>query len=460
MALTRRTRAIRIAAVLSLCAAALATRDARAAEERAVVVLGDGTDGEEVASRVGSHLAAPYAAKDAGPLRRALTGAHAPSLALAAKESARDTKLVNRVWLALRGAHVSSAVLVHVRRSKRAVSAHVWLVETGGDGAATVDREVTLPASAGASEVSDAVWNAVASSLSSSSATDAVAPPPPASVESAKTADSPSPVIAPSPPPPAPSPRPSEEQPVHESDPSQRRRGREEALFAVRVLLEAGTRHFSYVDRLTTTLRSYDLLAAPLVGVDGAVYPLARTRVAVLKDLGITGDYRLAFALSSSDSSGASVSTSWSAFDVGARERIHLNDSAVLGVHGGYGQNDYTFSGALGQGAKLPDASYHFVSGGIDADLALARLSLYVSASYLGVLSTGTVGTYFPRATVGGVEGALGAAYAIVGGLEVSIEVAYTRFFYSMNPQPGDAYVAGGALDQMGQGAVGVGYVF
>jgi hypothetical protein len=38
--------------------------------------------------------------------------------------------------------------------------------------------------------------------------------------------------------------------------------------------------------------------------------------------------------------------------------------------------------------------------------------------------------------------------------------MAYARFFYTLNPQPGDSYVAGGALDQMAFGSLGAAYVF
>ncbi len=86
--------------------------------------------------------------------------------------------------------------------------------------------------------------------------------------------------------------------------------------------------------------------------------------------------------------------------------------------------------------------------------------SIYGSGSYLFVLSTGPVGGYFARESVGGVEGRLGVARSLGHRFEASLEVAYTRFFYSLNPQPGDTFVAGGALDQMAFGSLGIAYVF
>jgi hypothetical protein len=423
-------------------------------EERLVFVLGEGTGAEEIASRVASRLTAPYVARDPAPLRRSLAAARAPSLAAASTEGAKDAKLVSRTWLAVRRAHADAAVLVHVRRSKQGVSAHLWLIEAKSDGASTLDQEIALSARASTADVTDAIWTRLAPNLPSPGAPAPEATAPSQDLPATPTGvemTQPTTAVAPSPERASP--------PASEPERAAVPRAREDALFVVRALVEVGTRHFSYVDRVTTSLRSYDLLAAPLVGVHGELCPFSRTSVPVLKDFSVSGDYRLAFGLSSTDSAGDSVSTSWSSFDIGARERVHLNESLALGLHGGYGQNAYTF-GAVSEDTALPGVQYRFIAGGLDARLTLPRLSLYLSGSYLGVLSAAPTGTYFPRATVGGVEGTIGAAYSLAYGFELSLEIAYTRFFYSMNPEPGDAYVAGGALDQMGRGALGLGYVF
>jgi hypothetical protein len=231
-------------------------------------------------------------------------------------------------------------------------------------------------------------------------------------------------------------------------------------LFAIRVAIESGSRNFAYVDRLTSSLRSYSLFAAPLGVVDAEVYPLARTGLAGLKDFGLTFDYGRAFGLSSDDSAGTTLNTNWSLLDVGARERIPIGRAWLLGLHGGYGEMTYTFDGSLETPAALPGVQYRFVRGGADARVALGPFSLSAYGSYLSVFSTGPIGAYFARGSVGGVEGRLGLARDLGFGFEVSIDVAYTRYFYAFNPQPGDAYVAGGALDQMAFGSLGVAYVF
>jgi hypothetical protein len=60
---------------------------------------------------------------------------------------------------------------------------------------------------------------------------------------------------------------------------------------------------------------------------------------------------------------------------------------------------------------------------------------------------------------VGGIDAALGAALPLgSGGFELQGLLRYFRYFYAMNPEPGDALVAGGALDQFFTFQVGAAY--
>jgi hypothetical protein len=443
---------------------AAGTAAARGEEQRSVVVYGEGPDATELAADVASHLSAPYALHEAGTFRRALAAGRAPSLAVAAKDRAADAKLVARARVAARTAHADAAVMLSVRRSKRGKIVHVWVVDPKGDSGSEVDQDVPLGAGASVDDEGDAAWNAIARGLP-----DRGAPAPEREVQPTPARDVGSTPVARSPasaPEGAPAAPPSETAdtesgaPAGEPVPEHREVTRATALASVGAAMQAGSREFTYVDRLTSTLRPYNLLAAPLAAIDAELYPLARGGPPVLKNFGVTFDYAMAFGLASQDSTGASVSTAWSAFDVGARERIPIGRASLIGLHGGYGETSYSFHGALTTPSQLPDVQYRFLRGGLDGRVALGAFSVFAYGSYLGVLSTGTLGTYFARASVGGVEARAGTAYAMAGGFEVSLELAYTRFFYTLNPQPGDPYVAGGALDQMYRGSLGVAYLF
>ena len=53
-----------------------------------------------------------------------------------------------------------------------------------------------------------------------------------------------------------------------------------------------------------------------------------------------------------------------------------------------------------------------------------------------------------PGATVGGVDATLGIALPFARAFEGRLSATYTRYFYTFHPIPGDAFVAGGALDE------------
>ena len=197
-------------------------------------------------------------------------------------------------------------------------------------------------------------------------------------------------------------------------------------------------RHFAYVNRVTPTLRPYNLAAAPLVALSAVVYPLALTRVPVLRDLGVTGEYARAFGIASQDSTGVSVDTTWQSFDVGATERIPLTRALTANVSLGYGGNDFQFDqGIAANAAVLPGVAYRFVRVGADVRYAfLGTFSAFGGGSYLDILSTGSNDALFPRETVGGVEAHLGASYEIVKSWELSVRGSYMRVFSSVEPRP------------------------
>jgi hypothetical protein len=55
---------------------------------------------------------------------------------------------------------------------------------------------------------------------------------------------------------------------------------------------------------------------------------------------------------------------------------------------------------------------------------------------------------YFPHATAGGVDAQIGPAVALSDFFELRLNGEYRRYFFSMNPRPGEAHIAGGALDE------------
>jgi len=451
----------RTAVVVALLATWWAGADARAAgESHAVAILVEGGDAEAVTSALASHLPAPsYEVRDPHALRAALAAHGTRSLAAGLGGRGRDATLVSHARAASSDVHVDYALLVDVHKGKRGkAQMHVWLVEAHGSGAA-VDTEVPLAATASASDQADAAWQAVASSFPAESAAAATASP----------SSSPAPEPAPAPaaesvPPPSSETTSAESVPpgADTSTPSAAEGSASatvgRSLLLVRADLAAGSRHFSYTDRLTPSLRPYDLFAAPVVSIALEVYPLAGLRLPVLSGLGVVGDYGRAVGLGSADSGGTQVGTSWQFYDVGLHERLPIGARTLLGVGVAYGANDFDFD-QPSFAASLPTVDYGFLRASLDARVFFGSFSLLGGGGYLDVLTAGTISGVFPRESVGGMDAFLGGAYLLSPHLEVSARVAYTRFFYAFNPQPGDAHVAGGALDEMARVSLGLTYL-
>jgi hypothetical protein len=432
---------------------------------RKVVTLGEGPDGPAIVSGLTSRFGAPYSEGDSSSFRGSLGPAPARSALLdaAVKKRERDADLVARVRHAERKVRADRAILVRTEKTKNKTLVHVWLVDTQGSGGAEVDEDVHVAVGSSIDDEVSAAWSAMAGSFQSTpepgpSGTPPAAAPPSSSTaapgageaspaSSATSASSASPGagtadVAPDTTPSTPGPR-----------------TRAGAFASVALQVVGGSRHFSYVDRLTGTLRPYDLFVAPAVRIAADLYPLSHLNIPVVSGLGVQADYSRAFGLSSEDASGASVGTSWQAFDVGLRDRVALGESFLLGVAGGFGDNAFSFDGAITPAEQLPSVDYKFLRAGIDGRYAGGDLSIRAAFGYRGVLSTGPVGTLFPRATVGGIDATIGVAKMVAPGIEVSVDLDYARFFYSLLPQPGDPYVAGGALDEMASLSVGLAYL-
>jgi hypothetical protein len=434
---------------------------ASADDAKKVVIEGEGPESPALLASLASKLASPYTEGDSaafrgglgpGPVRVALVGA-------AAKRKDRDADLVAKARTSLNKVHADRAIVVFSEKVRGKAVVHVWVVDAAGD-AAEVDEDVHVAAGTSAG---DAVWSAIASKFPAPSETSAPARPPaaansqPSSAPAAPPAPSePSPTAA------TPSAAPGQAPDVApDATPTAvAERTRANAFASVGLQVVGGSRHFSYVDRLTGTLRPYDLFVAPSARISADLYPLSKLHIPVVSGLGLEGDYSHAFGLSSQDSSGTSVSTSWQAYDLGLRDRVPIGRSLLLGVSGGYGDTTFSFDSPVSPAEQLPSVDYKYLRGGVDGRYMFGTFSVSASVGYRGILSTGDFGSLlFPRATVGGVDASIGAAKTIASSFEVSVDVEYTRYFYNLLPQPGDSYVAGGALDEMASLSLGLAYL-
>jgi hypothetical protein len=208
------------------------------------------------------------------------------------------------------------------------------------------------------------------------------------------------------------------------------------------------SRWLSYNQDLFNALSTYTLAAGPLAAGTVEVYPLARL-TGPLGDLGLVGNIEHSVGVSSSTGTGASLATTDALYAGGLRFRFGLGDSE-LGLTGQYGVANFDVAQVGANAPLVPNYDYTFVEGAADARVTFSStVALLARAGYLQVLTNSLqTSNYFPRASAAGVEGQLGPAIAINDIFELRLLADYRRFFFSMNPKPGDANVAGGAVDQ------------
>jgi hypothetical protein len=229
-------------------------------------------------------------------------------------------------------------------------------------------------------------------------------------------------------------------------------------VFNVRVGLEDGGRFFRYSDSITETVnRDYKIFGPPAIAVAAEVYPAATTGIVVVRDIGLWVDYAHYFAVRSQTSDNLGFGANWNRLNTGLRYRFRFGAKErpfVLALQGGYGFHNFAFKPDDDKAARITDSlatvKYNYLRVGLDARLPVSIVAFLPGFSYLGPLSPSddTVYARFRDASVKGVQMWLDLAVVLPKGFELRGGAEYTRYFASFRPEPGDAYVAGGALDQ------------
>jgi hypothetical protein len=215
-------------------------------------------------------------------------------------------------------------------------------------------------------------------------------------------------------------------------------------------------RTFRYADDLFETLREYTLGAGPAFGVSLAWFPTAR--------LGVAGEIATSVGLDSQTTEGIEFPTRALHAVVGLRVRHPLGRHELRFALDG-GLQDFTVDDAADMTPRpaIPNVAYRFARLGAEVRLALTEsLQAGAGAGYRYILSSGEIeeDDFFPRLSVHGVDASAWLGYRLGANLEARIGLAVERYFYAMNPEPGDPLVAGGAVDQYVSGHAAAVYRF
>jgi len=219
------------------------------------------------------------------------------------------------------------------------------------------------------------------------------------------------------------------------------------ATIVVEPRVGVAARWFDYRDRVSSGLRSFAIVATPVVGVAAEVYPGALAGSSPLANaLGLCGAFTAAVGAVAQTAS-TELNVDWSAFDAGVCARAPLG-RVTLGASVSYGGVDFSFDGRTTPETASASAQYRFVRGAARAKVAVSEAAtLEAAAGGMSLSDLGPLAERFPRATGAGIFARVGGALRVARAVELRSAIAYERFFFALHPEPGDVSVAGGAHD-------------
>ena len=207
-------------------------------------------------------------------------------------------------------------------------------------------------------------------------------------------------------------------------------------------------RRLFFRDRLTPTLVNWKSGALAVGGFSVLAYP-ATGRLPVLDDIGGYAWYERSLKSTTQTADGIlEFSVQQISWEAGLRWRWLSEGTERGAVTFGYGTLRHDFSGARLPGDLLPAGTIQYWRPGLEGRVQVGSVVLGAGAAYLLVVRQDFLSAYFPRAKKGGLEASLRGSMD-VGKVNLTLSGKYQRFFYSLNPEPYDPYVAGGALDEL-----------
>ena len=222
-------------------------------------------------------------------------------------------------------------------------------------------------------------------------------------------------------------------------------------------------RRFFYKDDIFKALSKYTLPVGPALQLEADWYPGAHFTTGVAANIGLSVGFNYALGISSVANDGTRYGTSALRLRAGLIGRLTFGRIQLL-PQVGYVMQTYSIASGANGAAKpnIPDVSYSILRAGLGTRISLiGPLGVTAGFNYQAPLSTGEISStaYFPRLKAGGLDGNFGVAIGpLFNRVEVRLGVEYIRYWYSMNPEPGDASVAGGALDDSFGGSLMVAF--
>jgi hypothetical protein len=205
-----------------------------------------------------------------------------------------------------------------------------------------------------------------------------------------------------------------------------------------------------------TAMRPYDLPFAAATALHVVWYPVRTLSLGI--EIGIEQAFGLRSAAGADGSAlaGKTFGNSVHEYEAGLRYRMPFGAGHQMWVSGTAGEHAFVFTSPSDCGGcramlHIPDTVYRYGRPGIGLRLELpGDLSLTLGGGYRYIFNGGGahLDGYFPHRTVGGVDAELALGYRVTPNLEIRGTGQLRRYFYDMHSKAGDAFLAGGAIDQ------------
>lgn len=222
-------------------------------------------------------------------------------------------------------------------------------------------------------------------------------------------------------------------------------------------------RQYTYRDDVFLALAQYRLPFAPAAAVELELFPAAFFTRGLAANFGIVGSFSTIVGVASKNG-GVSYPTSSTRLLISAVGRIPVR---AFEFNAGLGYALQTFSiAATAMGTprpNIPNVQFGGLRPSLGATVHLSPIfHLHAGAGYQLLLSKGELGSaaYFPRAVGAGFDTSLCVAIRPTAHFELRAQGDYSRYFFSLKPEVGDPYIAGGALDQYLTGTLTANFVW
>lgn len=212
---------------------------------------------------------------------------------------------------------------------------------------------------------------------------------------------------------------------------------------------QVGQRRLTWRDRVTPGLAGYQSGVMGLGVLSIEAFPARGKGLPIVSEVGLVGSVARSLRAHDAGPAGSpGLDSLWHAWEVGGRYRGTAGGVEYYSVSLRYGSSRWDFTGPPQPGTLLPGGFLQWWRPGLDLRLPLGPAALTLSGGYRFVAVRDAIGRAFPRAEVGGLDGALVLSVDLPQRLRLKLGGRYLRFFSTLHPLPGDKFVAGGALDE------------